>query len=255
MLNKKVVVVVGGAGLVGRAFVESLAKKGFFVIVADVDEEKARTVKNSLAGDAKSNVEICSIDILSEVSVNQVIDNLEKNYKRIDSVVNCAYPRNSNYGRSFFDITLEDFNENVNLHLGGYFNTTKNFARFFVKQGWGNIINISSIYGLVAPRFHLYENTKMTMPAEYAVIKSGLNHLTKYVAKFLKGKNVRINTLTLGGVLDNQPKPFLEKYLNECLNKGMLEPYDFIGALCFLLSDESQYVNGQNIVVDDGFSL
>ncbi len=100
-----------------------------------------------------------------------------------------------------------------------------------------------------------YDNTPMTMPVEYAAIKSGLIHLTKYMAKYFKGMNIKVNALSPGGILDKQPESFLEKYKEKCLNKGMLENSDLKGTLVYLLSDMSKYVNGQNIVVDDGFSL
>jgi NAD(P)-dependent dehydrogenase (short-subunit alcohol dehydrogenase family) len=95
----------------------------------------------------------------------------------------------------------------------------------------------------------------MTMPVEYAAIKSALIHLTKYMAKYYKGKKIRINSISLGGLLDKQPPAFLESYKAFCLNKGMLDKSDINGTLVYLLSDLSVYVNGQNIVVDDGFTL
>ena len=100
-----------------------------------------------------------------------------------------------------------------------------------------------------------YKNTSMTTPVEYAAIKSGLIHLTKYMAKYFKGMNIKVNALSPGGILDSQPEPFLSKYKEQCLNKGMLDKSDMNGTLVYLLSDMSKYVNGQNIVVDDGFSL
>lgn len=155
----------------------------------------------------------------------------------------------------FFDLEYEDFVENLGLNLGGYFTTSQQFAKYFQKQGYGNIINISSIYGVVAPKFEIYDGTTMTMPVEYAAIKSGLIHLTKYMAKYFKGMNIKVNTLSPGGIFDNQNEIFLEQYKKECLNKGMLDKSDLKGTLVYLLSDMSKYVNGQNMVVDDGFTL
>ena len=129
------------------------------------------------------------------------------------------------------------------------------FSKYFKRQGYGNIVNISSVYGVIAPRFEIYKDTSMTMPVEYSVIKSGLIHLTKYMAKYFKGMNIRVNTISPGGILDNQPELFLEKYKGECLNKGMLDKSDLKGTLVYLLSDMSKFVNGQNIVVDDGFTI
>ncbi|MDP2761387.1 MAG: oxidoreductase, partial [Sideroxyarcus sp.] len=172
-----------------------------------------------------------------------------------DALVNNAYPRNKNYGRHFFDVEYADFCENLNLNLGGYFLTSQKLAGYFQKQGHGNIINISSIYGVIPPKFEVYDNTPMTMPVEYAAIKSAIIHLTKYMAKYFKGMNIRVNTLSPGGIFDHQPAAFLEAYRKQCLNKGMLDKSDICGTLVYLLSDLSAYVNGQNIVIDDGFSL
>jgi NAD(P)-dependent dehydrogenase (short-subunit alcohol dehydrogenase family) len=169
--------------------------------------------------------------------------------------VNNAYPRNKNYGKHFFDVEYDDFQENLALNLGGYFTTSQQFAQYFKKQNYGNIINISSIYGVVAPKFEIYNRTTMTVPVEYATIKSGLIHLTKYMAKYFKGMNIRVNTLSPGGILDNQDENFVKQYKNVCLNKGMLDKSDLKGTLVYLLSDMSKYVNGQNIVVDDGFII
>jgi enoyl-[acyl-carrier-protein] reductase (NADH) len=114
---------------------------------------------------------------------------------------------------------------------------------------------MSSIYGVVTPRFEIYNDTTMTTPVEYVAIKSGLIHLTKYMAKYFEGKKIRVNSISLGGLKDGQPEDFLKAYNSFCLNKGMLNSKDISGTLLYLLSDLSEYVNGQNIIVDDGFSL
>ena len=94
----------------------------------------------------------------------------------------------------------------------------------------------------------------MTNSLEYAMIKSSIIHLTKFLAKWFRGK-VRVNCISPGGILDSQPSPFLEAYKKQCLSKGMLNPSDISGTLLFLLSDSSKFINGQNIIVDDGFCL
>ena len=184
-----------------------------------------------------------------------IISYLDKKYGKIDALVNNAYPRNSNYGKHFFDVSHKDFVENLGLNLGGYFTTSQVFSKYFKRQGYGNIVNISSIYGVIAPKFYLYKDTSMTMPVEYSVIKSGLIHLTKYMAKYFKGMNIRVNTISPGGILDNQPESFLNKYNDSCSTVGMLDKKDLNGTLVYLLSDMSKYVNGQNIIIDDGFIL
>lgn len=256
MLQNRVVLVTGGAGLLGKEFVKGIVNNSGIAIIGDINKEVATKVVQDLSHElSTSNIDFVSLDITSKESINNAITEVTKKHGQIGCLVNNAYPRNKNYGRHFFDVEIEDFNQNVNLNLGGYFLISQLFANYFKTVGSGNIVNISSIYGVMAPRFEVYNNTPMTMPVEYAVIKSGLLHLTRYMAKYLKGENIRVNAISPGGIFDSQPEDFLEKYKELCLNKGMLDPKDIVGTLMYLLSDLSRFVNGQNIVVDDGFAL
>jgi len=262
MLKDKVVVITGGAGLIGKEFVKAVAENKAVAVIADINEDLGLKALNTIKQELSSKLQeqdikldFVKLDITSKESLQKAIDYLDNKYKRIDAIINNAYPRNKNYGKHFFDVEYEDFIENVGIHLGGYFLTSQQFAKYFKNQGYGNIINIASIYGVIPPRFEIYENTVMTVPVEYAAIKSALIHLTKYMAKYFKGMNIKVNTLTPGGIFDNQPEAFLAKYKEQCLNKGMLDKSDIKGTLVYLLSDMSKYVNGQNIIVDDGFSL
>ena len=256
MLKDKVVVVTGGAGLIGQEFVRAIIEQNGIAIIADINKNEGQRVSNELSDKLKSNkIDFFELDITSKKSLQECISYLDNKYGRIDALVNNAYPRNKNYGRHFFDVEYDDFVENLGMNLGGCITPSQLFSLYFQKQGYGNIINISSIYGVISPKFEIYDNTEMTMPVEYAAIKSGMLHLTKYMAKYFKGKNIRVNAISPGGILDSQPEEFLKKYNQECSTKGMLDSNDLNGTLIFLLSDMSKYVNGQNIVVDDGFSL
>ena len=249
MLSNKVIIVTGGAGLIGKKIVEMILLNKGIPIIADNDELRGNEVAENIGGFFKV------LDISNDESIENLIEWVAEKFGKVDAIVNNAYPRNKNYGRIFDEVEYTDFCENVNLHLGGYFLVSKQVCKFFLKQGYGNVLNISSIYGVVAPRFEIYDNTNMTMPVEYSVIKSGIIHLSKYIAKYYKGKNIRCNSLSLGGIKNSQPKSFLKAYKNFALNKGMLEPSDIVGSLAFLLSDQSEFINGQNIVVDDGWTL
>jgi len=189
------------------------------------------------------------------VSVDGLIETLDGKYGRIDAVVNNAYPRNANFGRQFEDIEYADFCENLNLHLAGYLLVAQRFSRYFGAHGGGNIVNMASVYGVIAPRFDIYKGTKMTNSVEYAAIKSGILQFSRYLAQYLKGKGIRVNCLSPGGILDRQPESFLEAYKSYCNQKGMLDPQDVSNSLVFLLSDASRYITGQNLIVDDGFTL
>ena len=256
MLQNKVVVITGGSGLIGKEFVRAVLESGGIAIIADVDTKRSEAVQKVLSkGEYGNKVDVVTLDIKSKSSLTACIEYLNDKYGQIDALVNNAYPRNTQYGRHFFDVEYDDFVENVGLNLGGYTLASQCFARYFKEQGHGNIVNIASIYGVIAPKFEVYNGTAMTVPIEYAAIKAGLIHLTKYMAKYFKGMNIRVNTISPGGISDSQPEAFLENYKEECISKGMLDGHDLAGTLIYLLSDMSQYVNGQNIIVDDGFVL
>jgi short-subunit dehydrogenase len=255
MLKQKVVVVTGGAGLLGRQFCMSIAANGGIAVIADRDAESAESAANDILNKYPGCAVPELLDITDKNSILQLIDRLKAKFGRIDAVVNSAYPRNSNYGRKLEEVTYEDFYENVGLHLGGYFLVAQQFGLLFKEQGGGNIINMASIYGVMAPRFEIYKDTSMTMPIEYAAIKSGVIQLSKYFAKYFLASGVRVNTLSPGGILDKQPASFLKAYSANCGLNGMLSSEDVIGSLVFLLSDSSKHITGQNLIVDDGFSL
>lgn len=255
MLRDKVVVVTGGAGLLGQAFAHCIAEHGGIAVIADLNVEAATRIAEKISAKFPLYAEAAELDITDKKSVTTLITGLRERHGRIDAVVNNAYPRNCNYGRKLEDVTYEDFCENVGLHLGGYFLVAQQFGLFFREQGGGNIVNMASIYGTMAPRFEIYEGTPMTMPVEYAAIKSAVVQLTRYFAQYFKGNGVRVNCISPGGIMDNQPEAFLQSYNARCGGKGMLDPQDINGSLLFLLSDTSRYITGQNLIVDDGFSL
>lgn len=255
-LDGKVIVVTGGAGLIGRAFCRAVAQHGGAAIVADRDGVGSGEVAQALQAEGHAGTATAlELDITSKASLVAAIAQIHEAHGRIDAVVNNAYPRNAAYGRHFEEVTYDDFCENVSTHLGGYFLTSQQFASYFKKQGHGSIVNMASIYGVTAPRFGVYEHTAMTMPVEYAAVKSAVIHLTKYLAQYFKGSQIRVNCISPGGVLNGQPAEFVAHYKSFAASKGMLDAPDLCGALVFLLSDMSEFVNGQNIVVDDGWSL
>lgn len=244
LLDAKIVVITGAGGLLGREFVKAVVSEGGTAVALDI-----RKFPKS------KNIYPVVIDITSEASVRRMIAQVKKKFGRIDAVVNCAFPKNKRFGTHFEHVRYKDFCENINLHLGGYFLVSQQMALFFKKQGHGNIVNMASIYGVIAPRFEIYKGTAMTSPVEYAAIKSAIVHLTKYMARYFKGWNVRVNSISPGGIRDGQPNAFQKKYDHFGSTKGMLDPADLSGTLVFLLSDMSRHVNGQNMVVDDGWSL
>jgi NAD(P)-dependent dehydrogenase (short-subunit alcohol dehydrogenase family) len=254
VLRNKVVVVTGGAGLLGSRFCRAIAEHGGVAVVADRDGAAADRVARDIAASG-GRAEPASLDISDGVSIDRLLAGLDARHGRVDAVVNNAYPRNRQWGRRLEDVTYADFCENVSMHLGGYFLVAQKFAVYFRTRGGGAIVNMGSIYGSMVPRFEVYAGSTMTMPVEYAAIKSGVLHLTRYFARYFAREGVRCNALSPGGILDAQPEEFRQRYHDHAGTKGLLHPEDVTGSLVFLLSDASRYVTGQNLVVDDGFSL
>jgi NAD(P)-dependent dehydrogenase (short-subunit alcohol dehydrogenase family) len=255
-----VIIIAGGLGLIGKYFVKAVLAESGIVIIADIQKEIPQNFNKELSTLKSNRFEYQVLDITSKTSINSLLNQIKERYAHIDGFVNTAYPRNKNWGRKFEDVTYEDFCENVNLHLGGYFLASQQMAIFFKKQGFGNIINIASIQGVSSPKFDTYEGVlnngkEMTSPVEYTAIKSSLIHLTQYMAKYFKDSSIRFNCISPGGILDKQPEEFLKRYKKYCTSKGMLNPEDLSGTLIYLLSDLSKFVNGQNIIVDDGWTL
>lgn len=254
MLDGKVIIVTGGAGLLGRAFARGIAERGGVAVLTDCDLGRARESATEITG-VSGQVVPMRLDITDAKSIDEVLVAVLAAYGRLDGVVNSAYPRNRAYGHRVEDVTYADFCENLGMHVGGYFLVTQRIAAHLAQVGAGSIVNLGSIYGTMPPRFEVYDGTAMTMPVEYAAIKAGIIHLTRYFAQYYKKQGIRVNTLSPGGVRDAQPAAFLDAYGANAGAKGMLGPTDLVGALAFLLSDESRYVTGQNLIVDDGFSL
>ena len=257
-LKNKVCIITGGAGLIGAAFSRSCAEYGAKVVIVDMEEGNSKSLALRLIDETKNkNIFFQKCDITSEKSVVHSVKAIIKKLGRIDALVNNAYPRNKNYGRRFEDVSYDDFCDNVNTHAGGYFLMTKEVAKIMMEAKKGNIIFMGSIYGFRAPRFEIYEGTEMTMPVEYSMIKGGIINMAKYLASYLGPYKIRVNCISPGGVFNGQDDGFVKKYSRKiCLGgKKMLNPDDIAGILPFLLSDASSHITGQNIVVDDGWTL
>ena len=124
-----------------------------------------------------------------------------------------------------------------------------------IKQKNGSIINISSIYGSLAPDFTIYKGTNMTMPAAYSAIKGGINNFTKYLASYYGSKGIRVNSISPGGILDNQDKTFVRHYEEKVPLQRMGKPEDIAPSVSFLLSDDASYITGHNLLIDGGWSI
>ncbi len=246
--REKVAVVTGGTGLIGKEIVKGFAQAGAIVYVADIEAPDNDTWKDCPA------VRNIYFDITSETAVQNGIATILNEQDTIDILVNSAYPRTKDWGLPFEQIPMASWQTNLDTHLGGYFLSCQKVAEQMKRQQSGSIINIASIYGVVAPDFSLYEKTDLTMPAAYSAIKGGIITFTKYLATYYAPYNVRANTISPGGVFDGQAPTFVEKYIQKTPLGRMGQPADIVGAAIYLASEASSYMTGQNLIIDGGWT-
>jgi len=255
-LKNKVVLITGAAGRVGESVAFDVAKYGGDLILNDIDAEKLKKLKTQILKENKTEILTINQDISNKEGINNLLDKALKFKGIINATIHSAYPRSKSWGTKFEDLKFEDLNENLSSQLGGAIILSQQILKIYTNQNYGNLIHISSIQGLGAPKFKHYENTNMSSPIEYSAIKSGIITITKWLAKYHSNRNIRVNCVSPGGILDNQPNTFLENYRKSCCNIGMLTARKHISEIItFLISDSASAINGQNIIVDDGWSL
>jgi NAD(P)-dependent dehydrogenase (short-subunit alcohol dehydrogenase family) len=241
-LKDKVVIVTGGSGLIGSSILEYIRASGGIGINADLHVSDDFECGN------------LNCDVTNVESVSSALNKIKLKYGKIDGFVNNAYPRTSDWGLKFEDIPLDSWKQNVDLQLNSVFICSQVILEFMKDQGYGSIVNIASIYGVVGPTFNVYANTGMTMPAAYSAIKGGVINFSRYLASYFGQYNLRINCVSPGGIFDNQNPIFVENYSQNVPMRRMGYPEDISPAVGFLLSDESSYITGQNIIVDGGWT-
>ena len=246
-LDTHTVVILGGAGLLGRAFSKACVAAGAQVIIVDTSLA-GRTYAEAIGAD------FLRADITSEKSLATLTTAITRHYKKIDGLVHAAYPKTKRYGAPIKKAATRDMLKNIEMQLGSPLLATQAFMPLLSKNA--SVIFLASIYGVAAPRFEIYKGTAMTMPVEYAAAKGGIIALVRYFASLLGSRGIRVNAISPGGILDKQPKSFIHAYSKKTLiPPGLLAPEDIAGAVLFLLSDASRKMTGQNLVVDGGWTL
>lgn len=249
--KNKTFLIVGVFGKIGNVIASHILSNGGVVIGIDIKNNIFKNQKHSKKKFYFFKKDLCKKKNLLNLKKFLIL----KKFK-INSVIYCMYPTSKNWGRDFLKLNFEDLKKDINLQLSVPIYFAKEIISYFIKKKInGNLIFLSSIQGLSAPKFEHYKNTKMISPIEYSAAKAGINNITKYLAKYLKGKKININCISPGGILFKQDKRFIKKYKKSCLSKGLLNPEDLLSSFDLLLDERSKFINGQNLIVDDGWSL
>jgi len=252
-LKNKTAYVTGAAGLLGSEISCALATAGAETIMLDINESNGKLIENKLqAKGCKAYYEY--VDITDLQNIDSSCKNLLNKYRRMDVLVNCAYPRTDDWANIVENLSLESWQKNVDMHLNSTAWLNRAVAMIMKSQKKGSIINIGSIYGVVGNDFTIYEGTDMTGPMAYSAIKGGIVNLTRYMASYFGPYNVRVNTVCPGGIFDHQDSVFVKKYSHRTPLRRMGKSDEIASVALFLASDAASYITGATIMVDGGWT-
>jgi NAD(P)-dependent dehydrogenase (short-subunit alcohol dehydrogenase family) len=262
-LNGRVAVVTGGAGLLGVEFCRTLVQAGAKVVVADQKVAAAQQVVETLKQEGFVAMAV-GVDVSQPKSAQAMVTATLDSFGRLDILVNSAAmdpkfdtAQQDGHHDTFEDYPLEAWQQALDVNLTGMFLCCQAATRPMLAQGRGTIINICSIYGLVGPDQRIYQRPDQPArykPAFYSVTKAGVLGLTRYLATYFAGRNIRVNALTPGGVYNDHDEDFLLGYSARAVLGRMAYRDEMNGAILFLSSDASSYMTGANLVVDGGWT-
>jgi NAD(P)-dependent dehydrogenase (short-subunit alcohol dehydrogenase family) len=249
-LSDRVALVTGGGGLYGRPISTALAEAGATVIIASRDQARCERLAAELQGTGLKASSV-ALDLADEASIQRVKREIEQAFGRLDVLVNGAVHRQ---GLDTMRTNSADWQATSRVNSLGLFLITQACIELMVPRSSGSIINISSIYGVVGPTFSIYGATGMTSPAFYAYDKGGMIAFTRYLASEYGPRGIRVNSISPGGLFDEQPQEFVRNYTALTPLGRMASTDDIKGAVVFLASDASGYVTGVNLMVDGGWT-
>lgn len=252
-LSGRVGIVTGGMGQLGRVYTAGLAERGMRVAVLDVT-----------SGDVPEGARAFEVDVTDRAAIEDALQVIESEWGIPHLLVNNAALDSPPDAPAeevgpFESYPEESFDTVMDVNVKGVLLCCQVIGGAMARAGRGSIVNVSSVYGLLSPVQDLYafrrdRGEMFVKPVAYSVSKSALFNLTRYLATYWASSGVRVNTLTLAGVWNDQPLEFLEAYEARVPMGRMLRAEEALGALVFLASDASSYVTGANLVVDGGWS-
>tara|TARA_B110000967_G_C18770248_1_gene502682 strand:- start:137 stop:940 length:804 start_codon:yes stop_codon:yes gene_type:complete len=256
-LKGKCALITGAGGKIGYEIALTIAELGGDLILVDKPGTNYDNLQIAIKSLGDRSVKIVDTDLEDESARSKLIVNLLNDKSPINILINNAgFVGTADLKGWVTDIqnqSIETWRRAIEVNLTAAFDLSKGLMPKILESGDGSIINISSIYGFEAPDYSLYEGTKMGNPAAYAASKGGLIQLSRWMATTL-APDIRVNTISPGGVFRNQPKEFIKRYETKTPLGRMATEEDLKGAIIFLASNLSSYVTGHNLIVDGGWS-
>jgi len=258
-LSGRVAFLTGAAGFIGPSYARALAERGASVVVVDVEQEKCERVASDLRQQYGGRVTPLSLDVANAAAVKDAVGRVMDEYGRLDILINNAAFHQLSHIKGGNEATLENFpldvwQKTIDVNLTGALICSQEAGRIMLQQKAGVMLNVASVYGVVAADQRIYGNSGLNSNVAYAVTKGGLVQFTRYLAAYWQGQNIRVNSLSPGGVFNNQSEEFLKNYTYKTMLGRMATLDDLTAAMLYLVSDASAFVTGFNMVVDGGWT-
>lgn len=262
-LSSKTIVVTGSNGLIGGELVNRLVEVNSNIIAIDIAYKNPTIVEESKKLHKYNQIQYLGCDILDEKQLAEKINEYFKYFGSIDGLVNCAavdFIPSEESVNSFENLDILEFQNILNINVTGQVLCSRIVGELMSKNRIkGSIVNINSIYGKVSPRQDIYDHIKVNgesykKPIVYSISKSALTNFTKYLATYWGKSGIRVNEVVFGGVYNNQDREFVSKYIDNVPLGRMARIEECIGPIIFLLSDESSYMTGSELMVDGGWT-
>ncbi len=267
-LENQVVAITGGAGLLGEMHAQAILEAKGNPVILDINQERIDTISNRLTEEYGCKILGIRCDITSAESINNALELILNEHGRLDGLVNNAAndPKVSGNGESerlarFENMSLDFWNKDIAVGLTGSFLCCQVFGSYMAKQNRGVILNFASDLAVIAPDQRLYrkaglaEDSQPVKPVTYSVVKTAMLGLTRYLSTYWADKNIRVNSISPGGVYNGQNENFLNEVTSRIPMARMAFKDEYKSAVVFLLSDASSYMTGANIVIDGGRSV
>lgn len=253
-LSGKVVVVTGGAGYLGKAISEGIAEAGASVYIVSSNEYKCKKFAEELSKKNHTQCKSGYLDIQDELTIKRCFSKITEESGKIDVLINNASFSTSGNVET---MTESNWERGLNGTINGVFRCSKAVLPYMLEQQGGNIINISSMYGIVSPNPEIYGDSGFNNPPNYGAGKAAINQFTRYLACHYGKYGIRANSVS-PGPFPNEEVQKDGKFIEQLKNKNPLgrigKPEDLKGVIVFLASSASNFVTGENICVDGGWT-
>ena len=256
--NKKSILITGATGKIGKKICKKFDSVNANLILVDLDTKNLENLKKKLIRYNQIKINIFKCNFLFEKEILNVCRDIKKKKIKIDVIINNAAftggTQVKGWNTLFKNQSYQTFNKALTVNLSSIFIFTKELKEVLLKSKYPSIINIASIYAILAPDYKMYKDTDIFNPAAYGASKAGLVNLTKWLATTLAPK-IRCNSISLGGIKGGQKKIFVKRYVDKVPLGRMAKEDDLVNSVLFFSSELSSYITGHNLIVDGGLTI